>query len=104
MSSTKNSPEVGEPLSTRQSQSTSVQTHQNAPKKRRLRGPKDDRIKALRKLERKRNRRCNSSESNTRVPVRRPAPAPVKTPLDSTTAMGNDGGMIFVPVQHSQVN
>ena len=91
MSSTKKrarSPEVDELLSTRQS--TPVQTYQNAPLKRRCRGPKDDRLKALRKLEYKRNRRTNSSQGTAyqlplaRAPqldtrVRRTAPAPVKS-------------------------
>jgi hypothetical protein len=55
MSSTKKrarSPEIGELLSTRRG--TLVQTYQSAPRKTRWRGPKDDRIKALQKLERKR--------------------------------------------------
>jgi len=89
MSSTKKrarSPEVDELLST--PQNTLVRTHQDVPLKRRYRGPKDDRIKAIRKLERNRNRRINSSQGtayqttlartpqlNTRV--RRTAPAPV---------------------------
>jgi hypothetical protein len=112
MSSTKKracSPEVDGLLST--GQDTYVQIHQNAPPKRRWRGPKDDRIKALRKLERKRRSAVfrdtdyqpiitPALQLNARV--RRTAPAPVKSPLQrspephsppSPLAEGDEGGL-----------
>jgi hypothetical protein len=55
------SPEVDHPSSA--SQSTSLPTHQNRLVKRRWRGPDDDRIKALQKLERR--RRCKVAFQNT---------------------------------------
>ena len=115
MSSTKKrarSPEVDGLLST--SQSTSVQFHQNAPPKRRCRGPKDDRIKALRKLERKRRSAVFQDTAfqsviacapHTNARVRHTAPAPVKSPLQcspglavphsppSLPAEGDEGGL-----------
>ena len=97
MSSTKKrarSPEVDGMLSAYQS--TSVQTHRNAPSKRRCRGPKDARIKALRKLERKRRSEvfqdtayqpiiARDPQLNTRV--RRTAPTPVKSPLQRSPGL-----------------
>ena len=89
------SPEVGGSSSTRES--TSIPTHQNGPlKKRRWRGPKDNPIKALQKLERK--RRCevfwdtgyepitaHAPQLNSRV--HRMAPAPVKSPLQRSPGL-----------------
>ena len=97
MSSTKKrarSPEVSGLSSTRQS--TSVQIHQNIPSKRRCRGPKDARIKALQKLERKRRSEvfqdtayqpitARAPQLNTRV--RRTAPTPVKSPLQRSPGL-----------------
>src|SRR5258706_334776 len=71
-------------------QSVSIRTHQSAPAKRRSRGPKDNRIKALEKLKRRHryqvfqgtadnpNTACDS-QLNTRV--HRMAPASVDSPL-----------------------
>ena len=90
------SPEVHEPSSMRQS--TSVQIHQYVPpKKRRYRGPKDDRLKALHKALHKLERRrrypvfgytadipviAHAHQLNTRV--RHMAPAPVESSLQSS--------------------
>ena len=95
-------------------QSTPVQIYQNTPpKKRRCRGPKDDGIKALLKLERKRRSEvfhdtaykpiiAHAHHLNTRV--RQTAPAPVEIPLHSSPGLaapysppslhaeGNEGG------------
>jgi len=102
------SPEIDGPLSTRQS--TSVQIHQNAPSKRRYRGPKYDRIKALQKLERKRRAVTFQDTSYNPVIARahplntsvcHTAPAPVESPLQSSPgpdsppslpAEGDEGG------------
>ena len=89
------SPEVDGPLST--CQSTSVRIYQHvAPKKRYCRGPKDDCIKALRKLERK--HRCEvfhdyaykpiiarAHQLNTRV--RHTAPGPLESPPQSSPGL-----------------
>ena len=90
MSSTKKrarSPEVGGLLPTHQR--TSVQARRNAPPKICCRGPRDDRLKALLKLDNKRKRLNDPSDTpyrpniasspqlNTRV--RRTAPVPVKS-------------------------
>ena len=79
------SPEVDGLTSTRQS--TSIRIHQNTPLKRRCRGPKDDRIKALQKLRRRIHFRDTAYEPITsRTPqlttrVHRTAPDPVSSPL-----------------------
>jgi hypothetical protein len=112
MSSTKKctrSPEVDGLLST--GQDTYVQIHQNAPPKRRWRGPKDNRIKALRKLECKRRSAVFRDTDyqpiitpalQLNACVRRTAPAPVKSPLQrspephsppSPLAEGDEGGL-----------
>jgi hypothetical protein len=106
------SPEVDGPLSTRQS--TSVRIHQNAPLKRsRCRGPKDDRIKALQKLERRRRSEVfydtayklivtRAHQINTHV--RPTAPATAESPVQSSSghaghippplpAEGDEGGL-----------
>jgi hypothetical protein len=115
MSSTKKcvrSPEVSGPLST--GQDASVQIHQNTLPKRRWQGPKDDRLKALRKLERKRRSTVfrdtdyqliitGAPQLNARV--RHTAPAPAESPLQrspglaaphsppSLPAEGEEGGL-----------
>ena len=82
------SPEVDILPPTRQSMS--IRTHQSAPVKRRCRGPKDDRIKALQKLKRRHRyeifqgfadnmNTTHVSQSNTHV--RCMAPASVDSPL-----------------------
>jgi hypothetical protein len=115
MSSTKkhtHSPEVSGPLST--GQDASVQIHQNAPPKRRWQGPKDDHLKALRKLEHKGHstvfRDTNYQLIITGAPqlnarVHCMAPAPAKSPLQrspgltvphsppSPPAEGEEGGL-----------
>jgi hypothetical protein len=95
-------------------QGMAVQIRQNTLPKRRWRGPKDDCLKALRKLERKRRSTVfrdtdyqpiitGAPQLNTRV--RRTAPAPAKSPLQrspglaaphsppSPPAQGEEGGL-----------
>jgi hypothetical protein len=91
MASTKKrarSPEVDELSSTRQGSSNRV--HQSATIKRRWRGPKDDRLKALQKLEHRRRSRlfCDggNKSNNACAPqfnarAYRTAPAPITSPL-----------------------
>ena len=89
--------------------STSFQIHQNAPsKKRRCQGPKDNRIKALRKLERKRRSEVfhdiaytpiitHAHQLNTRV--RQMAPAPVESPLQSSPGLAVPCSPPLLPVE-----
>ena len=84
------SPEVDGPPSKRQSWSNRI--YQKVPLKRRWRGPKDDHIKALEKLERRRNRLCGVFQDTAYIPntthapqlnthVHRTDPASGKSPL-----------------------
>ena len=100
------SPEVDRLASTRQSMP--VQFHQNAPPKRRCRGPKDDRIKALRKLERKRRSEVFQDTAfqsiiacapHLNARVRHTAPAPVKSPLQRSPGLAVPHSPSSLPVE-----